>query len=115
VLFDLLANNADRKGSHVFFEKSTRHLYAIDHGLCFNVEEKLRTVIWDFAGEQIADEQLAAVQTIITPSATLVNELLCYLNADELSALALRAEALARAAVFPQPPANRRAFPYPPL
>jgi hypothetical protein len=52
-LFDHLTNNADRKGSHVIFEKRTRHLYAIDHGLCFHAEDKLRTVIWDFAGQDI--------------------------------------------------------------
>ena len=115
VLFDLLTNNADRKGSHVFFEKNTRHLYAIDHGLCFNVAEKLRTVIWDFACEPVPAGHLSAIQSLVTPSAALVDELLCYLNPDELAALALRAEALAALAVFPEPPANRRAFPYPPL
>ncbi len=50
VLFDLLVNNADRKGSHILVQKRTRKLYLIDHGLCFHVEDKLRTVIWDFAG-----------------------------------------------------------------
>src|SRR5690349_4340386 len=59
VLFDLLANNADRKGGHVFFEIDTKKLYAIDHGICFHSEDKLRTVIWDFAGEAIPDELLA--------------------------------------------------------
>ncbi len=52
-LFDLLVNNADRKGSHVFFQKRTRRLFSIDHGLCFHEEDKLRTVIWDFAGQTI--------------------------------------------------------------
>jgi len=114
-LFDLLTNNADRKGGHVFFEKNSRHLYAIDHGLCFNVEEKLRTVIWDFAGDRVPVEYLDAIKTLSVPSASLTEELLRYLNTDELAALALRAEALAAAEFFPQPPANRRAFPYPPL
>jgi hypothetical protein len=114
-LFDHLTNNADRKGSHIFFEKSTRHLYAIDHGLCFNVVDKLRTVIWDFAGEPITPEHLSALQKMITPTASLVDELLVYLNMDELTMLTLRAEALVKAGVFPQAPADRRAFPYPPL
>ncbi len=114
-LFDLLTNNADRKGSHVLFEKGTRHLYAIDHGLCFNIADKLRTVIWDFAGEAVPAEYLPAIQTLAMPSAELANELLRYLNGDELSALALRAEALAADSTFPMPPENRRAFPYPPL
>jgi hypothetical protein len=114
-LFDALTNNADRKGSHVFFEKSTRHLYAIDHGLCFNLADKLRTVIWDFAGEPITPEQSSALEMIITPSASLVNELLCYLNNDELTMLTLRAETLVKEGIFPHPPSDRRAFPYPPL
>lgn len=114
-LFDLITNNADRKGSHVFFEKSTRHLYAIDHGLCFNVVDKLRTVIWDFAGEPVPAEYLPAIQALASPADSLATELLRYLNADELAALCLRAEALAAATVFLQPPSNRRAFPYPPL
>ena len=53
VLFDLLCNNADRKGSHVFFENGTHHLYAIDHGICFHEDDKLRTVLWDFSGQKI--------------------------------------------------------------
>jgi len=114
-LFDHLTNNADRKGSHILFEKSTRHLYAIDHGLCFNVDDKLRTVIWDFAGEPIAPEHLTALENLTQLPATLVAELERYLNSDELTALAQRATDLVKTAAFPQPPADRRAFPYPPL
>ncbi len=114
-LFDHLTNNADRKGSHVFFEKTTRHLYAIDHGLCFNVAEKLRTVIWDFAGEPIAPELSSALQIMVAPPDSLVKDLLCYLNQDELTMLTIRAQALITAAAFPLPPLDRRAFPYPPL
>src|SRR5512138_3096278 len=55
-LFDLLANNADRKGSHILVEKGTNKLWVIDHGLCFHHEEKLRTVLWDFAGEPIPND-----------------------------------------------------------
>jgi streptogramin lyase len=51
-IFDLLINNADRKGSHLLLDPDG-HLWLIDHGLCFHREDKLRTVIWDFAGEPI--------------------------------------------------------------
>ena len=54
-LFDLLINNADRKGSHILVDQD-RHLWLIDHGICFHEEDKLRTVIWDFAGEPFPDE-----------------------------------------------------------
>jgi uncharacterized repeat protein (TIGR03843 family) len=114
-IFDHLTNNADRKGSHVIFEKRTKHLYAIDHGLCFNVDEKLRTVIWDFAGQPIAPEYLTALERLTEPPAALVTDLLRFLNADEIIAFALRAENLVNKPVFPLPPTERRAFPYPPL
>jgi hypothetical protein len=53
VLFDLLINNADRKGGH--WRGTDGHLWLIDHGVCFHVEEKLRTVIWDFVDEDFPD------------------------------------------------------------
>ena len=72
-------------------------------------------MIWDFAGEAIPAEYLADLQKVCHPSAQLLEELHVYLNADELEALALRAETLVKTAIFPQPPTDRRAFPYPPL
>lgn len=117
-LFDHLTNNADRKGSHVFFEENTRRLYAIDHGLCFNEEDKLRSVIWDFAGEPFSPELLSALQrlrTLLRPSAQLYSDLSLYLNPREIAALDARAENLATLGEFPYPPNDRRVYPYPPL
>ncbi len=51
-LFDLLANNADRKGGHILRDAAGK-LWAIDHALCFHAEPKLRTVVWDFAGQPL--------------------------------------------------------------
>ncbi len=113
-LFDLLVNNADRKGSHVFFQKRTRRLFAIDHGLCFHVEDKLRTVIWDFAGEPFPEELLAALR-LAARTPDLPAALQPYLSPQEIAALRSRAEALLANPVFPHPPQHRRAFPYPPL
>lgn len=117
-LFDHLVNNADRKGSHIIIEKGTRHLYAIDHGLCFHEEEKLRTVVWDFAGKPIPTELLFALENLrveLRPGRRLYTALLAYLTPTELTALDLRAEALLASGFFPQPPTYRRAYPYPPL
>jgi uncharacterized repeat protein (TIGR03843 family) len=111
VLFDLLANNADRKGSHVFFEDGTRHLYAIDHGICFHEEYKLRTVIWDFAGQPIPDELLAPLSRAETWS-TLLKQ---YLSPREIAALLRRAGELCKTRVFPRPSQGRRMYPYPPI
>lgn len=111
VLFDALANNADRKGSHVFFEDDSQHLYAIDHGICFHEDDKLRTVIWDFAGQAIPDELLTPLsQTDNWPS---IFEQ--YLSAREISALIRRAEILCSTRLFPRPLQGRRAYPYPPV
>ncbi len=115
-LFDLLINNADRKGGHILLQKRTRKLYLIDHGLCFHSEDKLRTVIWDFAGEAIPADLVAALkafQGILRLS--LAVELQPHLTARELAALEARTEALLANPVFPQPPDDRRSFPYPPL
>ena len=117
-LFDLLCNNADRKGSHVLFD-ADRKLWAIDHGLCFHAEDKLRTVIWDFANQPIPDSLLSLLSGSFDfaqdkPLAGLA-DLTRYLTPEELDALQSRADQLTRRGVFPPPPANRRAFPYPPL
>lgn len=111
VLFDLLANNADRKGSHVFFETDTHKLWAIDHGICFHVEDKLRTVIWDFAGRPIPGELLA----LLSRTRNLRGLLEPYLNPEEIAALQTRADKLLASKVFPRTPKDRRAFPYPPI
>jgi len=114
VLFDLLVNNADRKGSHILVQKRTRKLYLIDHGLCFHVEDKLRTVIWNFAGEPIPVDLLVALATF-RANRQFSTSLALYLSPEEVVALDQRAEALLAAGQFPFPPEDRRAFPYPPV
>ena len=109
--FDLLANNADRKGGHVFFEEDTQKLFAIDHGICFNEEDKLRTVLWDFAGEKIPDELLAP----LSQTDSWYNIFEPYLSPNEITALIRRAEKLCKSKIFPRPLQGRRAYPYPPI
>ena len=110
-LFDLLINNADRKGGHVFFENGTHQLYAIDHGICFHEEEKLRTVLWDFGGQKIPSELLDRL--LLSPS--LLADLQPYLSPEEISALCTRAESIRKKGTFPRQPRDRRAMPWPPL
>ncbi|MCL4531065.1 MAG: SCO1664 family protein [Chloroflexi bacterium] len=114
VLFDLLVNNADRKGSHVFFDNDSHKLWAIDHGICFHEFDKLRTVIWDFAGEPIPDDLLSCVSHL-SSDRSLLDDLEAYLSPREITALKSRAKALTISRVFPHPPQGRRSFPYPPL
>ena len=112
-----MINNADRKGGHMIFGEDHR-LWLIDHGLCFNVEEKLRTVIWDFAGEPVPDDLCAAIkafrQKLVAPSA-LLDEIKEHLSPVEITALIQRAEALLPCTHFPYPPQDRRAYPFPPV
>ncbi len=108
VLFDLLTNNADRKGSHIFFDADHK-LWAIDHGLCFHVEDKLRTVIWDFAGQEIPDDLLS----LLARTRACRGPLEPYLRPEEIAALERRAEELLAQRRFPFPPRHRRAVPYP--
>jgi uncharacterized repeat protein (TIGR03843 family) len=111
MLFDLLINNADRKGSHIFFEDDTHKLYLIDHGVSFHEENKLRTVIWDFAGQAIPDDLL----TPLSRTEDWPGLFESYLSPLEIAALQRRAERLLTSKVFPRAPRDRRAFPYPPI
>ena len=111
VLFDLLCNNADRKGSHVFFEDRTHKLYAIDHGICFHEDDKLRTVLWDFGGQKIPENLLSRLSL----SRNLLTDLERYLSRREISALCARAEYIRKKGVFPRQPRDRRVLPWPPL
>ena len=113
--FDLLVNNADRKGSHVFFEKDTNKLWVIDHGICFHEVDKLRTVIWDFAGQPIPDELCATLDVLLSRNSSVLTDLQPYLSPIEISALTARAKRLLAAKVFPRLPRDRRVYPYPPV
>jgi uncharacterized repeat protein (TIGR03843 family) len=111
VLFDLLINNADRKGGHVFFENDTHQLFAIDHGICFHEDDKLRTVLWDFGGQSIPDDLLSRLS--ISPN--LLTDLEPYLSPSEILALQSRADSILKKRVFPRQPRDRRVIPWPPL
>lgn len=117
VLFDLVINNADRKGGHMIFGEDG-HLWLIDHGLCFNVEEKLRTVIWDFAGKPIPEDLCANLQKFrqkLDLPSEFLKTLDQHLAADEIQALITRVDRLLPCKRFPYPPQNRRAYPFPPV
>ena len=60
-LFDVITNNADRKSGHCLFDAED-HVWVIDHGLTFNVDDKLRTVIWDFSGDRLPPDLCGDVE-----------------------------------------------------
>jgi uncharacterized repeat protein (TIGR03843 family) len=119
VLFDILINNADRKAGHILVGEA-RHLWLIDHGICFHAEEKLRTVVWDFVGEPIPEELCADIGAFSRalkgdkhgPS-PLAQELSHYLTTDELTALQQRAHVLSQINIFPPPSPTHRPYPWP--
>jgi len=115
VLFDLLINNADRKGSHLLFDEH-HHLWLIDHGICFHAEDKLRTVIWDFADEPIPEQLCVDLQAFLLklqPGSDLLKQLESLLSQREIKALASRAERLISLSHFPEPDPEERSYPWP--
>ena len=115
MLFDLLINNADRKAGHLLIDLQGE-LFLIDHGLSFHVEDKLRTVIWDFAGEAIPPGLLQDVRQVIPALSSgeeLQRALRPHLLRAEIDALQKRAQALVDNEVYPLPPEDRRAYPWP--
>ncbi len=113
-VFDLLCNNADRKSGHVIIANGpARHIYAIDHGLCFHREPKLRTVIWDFAGDPIPAALVSDVATFAADPASTDERLGELLDDGERAALLHRAAALVAEPRYPAPSSEHRDWPWP--
>ena len=115
-LFDLLINNADRKGGQIIKDTGGK-LWLIDHGICFNTQNKLRTVVWDFGGQAIADhllEDLGEFRRRLDDDADLKTAYDSLLSSAEVSALRRRADRLLSARKFPEPGPGRN-YPWPPL
>jgi uncharacterized repeat protein (TIGR03843 family) len=108
-LFDIIANNADRKGGHCLLGDDGA-IYAIDHGLTFHTDWKLRTVIWDFGGAPIPAALLGDVRRVLRRSVP--PPLDDLLDRDERTALIERARAVLRVRRFPEDETGRR-YPWP--
>lgn len=107
--FDLITNATDRKGGHILLGPDD-HLYAIDNGLSFHTEFKLRTVMWDFAGDPIPDRLVEDVAQLAARG--LPASLNRLLDPDEREAVMERAREVVARAVFPHDPSGRR-YPWP--
>ncbi len=113
--FDLITNNADRKSGHCLLDKSG-HIWAIDHGITFNTDYKLRTVIWDFAGQPISQDMLADMRRLLDSLSSrhpLGKTLRSLLADDEIAAFRRRIHNLLDIGVFPGPNRTRRSIPWP--
>jgi uncharacterized repeat protein (TIGR03843 family) len=108
--FDVLSNNADRKSGHVLIDRAN-HIWGIDHGLSFHREPKLRTVIWEFAGDEVPESVLSACRQIVDSGPPdRVSQLLSQLEND---ALVRRARAMLARPVLPEPSDDYRCYPWP--
>jgi uncharacterized repeat protein (TIGR03843 family) len=106
--FDIVANNTDRKSGHCLIDADDR-VWAIDNGLCFSVDFKLRTVIWEFGGEPLADDLRERVRTVAVDPPRGLDDLL---TSDEIEAMIDRARLLAEGGMFPIDSTGQR-YPWP--
>jgi uncharacterized repeat protein (TIGR03843 family) len=114
-LFDIVINNADRKGGHVLLTKD-RHLYGVDHGVCFHVEDKLRTVLWGWVGQSLPEDAVDGLSALRDGLAGgLGQSLRELLSAEEVDATTERLSRLLTAGEFPEPGDGWPAVPWPPM
>jgi len=112
-LFDIVVNNTDRKGGHVL-AMPDGHRYGVDHGVCFHVDDKLRTVLWGWHGRMIAEEDVAALGRLADDlDADLGERLSGLLTTAEIRATQRRLARLLSAGRFPQPGPGWPSIPWP--
>ena len=114
-VFDVLVNNADRKGGHVL-PMADGHRYGVDHGVCFHVEDKLRTVLWGWAERPLDPSDAETVQRFVQrleDDTTLRAELEALLSGAEVRALTARANSLLRRGRMPAPSGSWPSIPWP--
>jgi uncharacterized repeat protein (TIGR03843 family) len=106
--FDIVANNTDRKGGHCLIDADD-HVWAIDHGVCFSPDFKLRTVIWEFGGEELPDNLRAVIEPLIE---TVPLDVSALLNSEQVVALQERAQWICEGGAFPIDRSGTR-YPWP--
>lgn len=115
--FDAIVNNADRKGGHVLVDP-TGKLWGIDHGICFHSDNKLRTVIWDFAGSPIPEPMLDDMHDLLDDlcnKGATYQHLSSLINTIENEALITRLKRLLDRKIFPKPSGAGPSYPWPPV
>jgi uncharacterized repeat protein (TIGR03843 family) len=114
-VFDLVVNNTDRKGGHVL-PMPGGHRHGVDHGVCFHTEDKLRTVLWGWAGQRLSAEEASGVQAVLDGlDGDLRESLEDLLTVREVDAVARRCERLLRTGRFPVPSGGWPSIPWPPF
>jgi len=114
-VFDIVVNNADRKGGHVL-EMTDGHRYGVDHGVAFHTDHKLRTVLWGWLGERLTDAEVAAVSRLRAAlGGDLGDALGFHLTEPEIDAIARRCDRLVARGSMPAPRGEWPAIPWPPF
>ncbi|MER5476498.1 SCO1664 family protein [Streptomyces sp. NPDC002734] len=116
-VLDAVINNADRKGGHLLTAPDGR-LYGIDHGVTFHTEDKLRTLLWGWAGEPLPQEALEALRRLtaaLADDGPLTARLTPLITAAELDATRARITALLESGTHPLPGGEWPALPWPPI
>jgi len=114
-LFDVIANNADRKAGHLL-PVAGGHVYGVDHGICFSDEPKLRTVLWNWRSQRFSGDELEVLDRLRDEmDGPLGAELGALLAPIEVTATTTRLDDLLRRGRFPRPDPDRPAIPWPPF
>jgi uncharacterized repeat protein (TIGR03843 family) len=113
-VFDAVINNADRKGGHVL--QTGDHVYGVDHGVCFHVEPKLRTILWGFVDEPLPDDIAEVLRKLrVDLDGALGESLFEHLTVAEVVEVAARLDGLLAAGCFPAPSGEWPSVPWPPI
>ncbi|MFE7403362.1 SCO1664 family protein [Streptomyces sp. NPDC057557] len=116
-VLDAVINNGDRKGGHLLPAPDGR-LYGIDHGVTFNTDDKLRTLLWGWAGEPLTAEAVEVVDRLgaeLAPGSSLVTRLAELITEVEIEALRGRVEGLRASGKHPEPSGEWPSIPWPPV
>ena len=116
-VFDALLNNTDRKGGHCLVDRDDK-IWAIDHGVTFHSDPKLRTVIWDFAGQRIPAEWMSDLNRFraeLTNGGAVAQEVEKLLAPDEIDALGGRLSELLDTGSYPEQNSDWYTVPWPPV
>ena len=114
-VFDAVVNNADRKGGHII-PTTTGHVYGVDHGICFSVDPKLRTLLWRWAGKQLTADALEVLDRLGDElRGDLGEELHEHLTRREVRTTQQRVTELLRSRRHPEPSGEWPALPWPPF
>ena len=113
-LFDAIINNTDRKIGHLL-PHIDGHLYGCDHGVTFHADDKLRTVLWQWANQQMTDEEVSLIAGLTEMITSRSLDLTSLLTAIEIEALLARIARLKEVRKFPVPSGEWPAVPWPPF